>query len=146
MTIKERLYVNYYIETLSDRKAQKEAGIEPYNPNLKNDPEINRLISEKLEEYFSTLDITDKYILSRIKQVAEDASRPVPKIKIDNEGNEIYYHDEDGNQIFERDYGSELRALELLGKYRSLFTDKKSIDVTTDFEKFISKASDKEEW
>lgn len=146
MTVKERLYVNYYIESLNDREAQKEAGFSNYNPNLKNDPEINRLISEKLEEHFSTLDITDNYILSRIKDVAESARRPVPKIKIDKEGNEIYYHDQNGNQIFERDYGSELRALELLGKYRSLFTDKQSIDLTTDFEKYITAASDKEEW
>lgn len=146
MTVKERLYVNYYIESLNDRQAQKEAGIANYNPNLKNDPEINRLISEKLEEHFSTLDITDNYILSRIKDVAESARRPVPKIKIDKDGNEIYYHDQNGNQIFERDYGSELRALELLGKYRSLFTDKQSIDLTTDFEKYITAASDKEEW
>ena len=146
MTVKERLYVNYYIESLNDRQAQKEAGFSNYNPNLKNDPEINRLISEKLEEHFSTLDITDNYILSRIKEVAEDARRPVPKIKIDKYGNEIYYHDKEGNQIFERDYGSELRALELLGKYRSLFTDKQSIDLTTDFEKYISTAQDKEEW
>lgn len=146
ITIKEREFINNYIETLDDKKAQKLANIHPYDPNLINRPDIAQLLSQKLEEHFNTLDITDEYILSRIKNVAEEASRPVPKIKIDKDGNQIYYQTEDGKPIMERAYGDELKALELLGRYRSLFTDKQQVDLTTDFEKFINSASDKEEW
>ena len=146
ITIKEREFINNYIETLDDKKAQKLANISPYDPNLINRPDISQLLSQKLEEHFNTLDITDEYILSRIKNVAEEASRPVPKIKIDKDGNQIYYQTEDGKPIMERAYGDELKALELLGRYRSLFTDKQQVDLTTDFEKFINSASDKEEW
>lgn len=146
MTIKERQYVNEYIECLNDRKAQKAAGFSTYNPNLRNNPEISRMISERLEQHFATLDITDEYILSRIKDVAESARRPVPRIKIDKDGNQIFYQTQDGKPIMERDYGSELKALELLGRYRALFTDKQEVDVTTDFEKYIENVSSESEW
>lgn len=146
MTINERQFVNNYIETLDDKKSQKLANITPYDPSLLSRPDINRLISDKLQEHFATLDITDEYILSNIKKVFEDASRPVPRIKIDKYGDQIYYQTQDGKPIMDIDRSSQLKALELLGRYRSLFTDKTQMDVTTDFEKYISAASDKEEW
>lgn len=146
MTINERQFVNNYIETLDDKKAQKDAGIHPYDPSLLSRPDINRLISQKLQEHFATLDITDEYILSNIKKVFEDASHPVPRVKIDKDGNQIYYTTPDSKPIMDIDRSSQLKALELLGRYRSLFTDKTSVDVTTDFEKYISTAQDKEEW
>lgn len=146
MTIQERQFVNNYIETLDDRKSQKLANIHPYDPTLLSRPDINLLISEKLEEHFATLDITDEYILANIKSVFEDASRPVPRTKFDKEGNQLFFYSEDGRPIVDIDRGSQLKALELLGRYRSLFTDKQTVDVTTDFEKYISTAQDKEEW
>lgn len=146
MTIKERQFVNNYIESLNDRKAQRDAGFTKYNPELLKNPEIARAVSEKLEQHFATLDITDEYILSRIKEVAESARKPVPKIKIDKDGNQIYYQSKDGTPIMERDYGSELKALELLGRYRSLFTDRQEVDLTTDFEKYIADVSSESEW
>ena len=146
MTIKERQYVNEYIECLNDRKAQKAAGFTSYNPNLIKKPEIARCISERLEQHFKTLDITDEYILSRIKDVADSARVPVPKIKIDKDGNQIFYQTAEGKPIFERNYGDELKALELLGRYRSLFTDRQEVDLTTDFEKYIDNVSSESEW
>ena len=148
MTIKEREFVNEYISTLDDRRAQKTVGITPYDPSLLKRPDINTLISEKLEEHFNSLDITDDYIISAIKTVYEDASRPIPRVKIDKDGNTLYYQTEDGKPIFDVDRSSQLKALELLGRYRSLFVDRtsSSVDVTTDFEKYIATAQDKEEW
>ena len=146
MTINERQFVNNYIETLDDKKSQKDAGIHPYDPSLLSRPDINRLISDKLQEHFATLDITDEYILANIKQVFEDASRPIPRTKFDKDGNQLFYYSEDGKPIQDIDRSSQLKALELLGRYRSLFTDKQQVDVTTDFEKYISAAQDKEEW
>ena len=148
MTIKEREYVNEYISTLDDRKAQRSVGITPYDPTLLKRPDINDLISRKLEEHFNTLDITDEYIISAIKTVYEDASRRIPRTKFDKYGNQLFYHDADNKPIFDVDRASQLKALELLGRYRSLFVDKTStqVDLTTDFEKYISAVQDKEEW
>lgn len=146
MTIKERQFVNEYIECLNDKKAQKLAGFNKYDPNLLKKPEIARMISERLEQHFATLDITDEYILANIKEVAESASRPVPRIKIDKDGNQIFYQTQDGKPIFDRDYSSQLKALELLGRYRALFTDKQEVDLTTDFEKYIADVSSESEW
>lgn len=146
MTIPEREFVNYYIETLDDKKAQKMAHITPYDPSLLDRPDINSLISQKVEEHFSTLDITDEYIISRIKDTYEAAARPVPKTKFDKDGNQLFYYTEDNKPIMERNYNAELKALELLGRYRSLFTDNTNIDLTTDFEKYISNVTDTEEW
>lgn len=146
MTIPEREFVNYYIETLDDKKAQKMAHITPYDPSLLDRPDINSLISQKVEEHFSTLDITDEYIISRIKDTYEAASKPVPKTKFDKDGNQLFYYTEDNKPIMERNLNAELKALELLGRYRSLFTDNTSLDLTTDFEKYISNVTDTEEW
>lgn len=148
MTIKEREFVNEYISTLDDKKAQRNVGITPYDPSLLSRPDINTLISQKLEEHFTTLDITDEYIISQIKQVYEDASRPIPRTKFDKNGNQLFYYSEDGRPLMDHDYAAQLKALELLGRYRSLFVDRtqQSVDVTTDFEKYIATATDKEEW
>jgi len=146
LTIQERQFVSNYIQTLNDRKSQKDAGYTRYDPSLLHKPEIARAISERLEAHFNTLDITDEYILSSIKEVAESAARPVPRIKIDKDGNQIFYQSKDGTPIFDRDYNAQLKALELLGRYRALFTDKQEVDLTTDFEKYISDVSDKSEW
>lgn len=148
MTINEREFVNNYIETLDDKKAQKLSNITPYDPNLLSRPDINSLLSQKLEEHFDTLDITDDYILSKIKSVLEDASRPIPRSKFDKDGNQLFYYTEDNKPIFDVDRSSQLKALELLGRYRSLFVDKTTsqVDITTDFEKYISQTQDNEEW
>ena len=146
MTIPEREFVNYYIETLDDKKAQKMAHITPYDPTLLDRPDINSLISPKVEEHFSTLDITDEYIISRIKDTYEAAARPIPRTKFDKDGNQLFYYTEDNKPIMERNLNAELKALELLGRYRSLFTDNTNIDLTTDFEKYISNVTDTEEW
>lgn len=148
MTIKEREYVNEYISTLDDKKAQKAAGIHPYDPTLLSRPDINDLISRKLEEHFNTLDITDEYIISAIKTVYEDASHRIPRTKFDKDGNQLFFYTEDNKPIFDVDRSSQLKALELLGRYRSLFVDKSttSVDLTTDFEKYISAAQDEKEW
>lgn len=146
LTIKERQYISNYIETLNDRKAQRLAGFTKYDPSLLHKPEIARAISERLEQHFNTLDITDEYILSNIKEVAESAARPIPKIKIDKDGNQIFYQTKDGQPIFERDYSAQLKALELLGRYKSLFTDNTNVDITTDFEKYIEDVSSESEW
>lgn len=148
MTIKEREYVNEYISTLDDKKAQKAAGIRPYDPTLLKRPDINDLISRKLEEHFNTLDITDEYIISAIKTVYEDASHRIPRTKFDKDGNQLFYHDADNKPIFDVDRSSQLKALELLGRYRSLFVDRsaQTVDLTTDFEKYISAAQDEKEW
>ena len=102
MTIPEREFVNYYIETLDDKKAQKMAHITPYDPTLLDRPDINSLISPKVEEHFSTLDITDEYIISRIKDTYEAAARPIPRTKFDKDGNQLFYYTEDNKPIMER--------------------------------------------
>ena len=148
MTIKERQFVNEYIQSLDDKKAQKAAGIRPYDPSLLHRPDINNLVSQKLEEHFTTLDITDDYIISRIKQTYEDAARPIPRTKFDKDGNQLFYYTEDNKPIFDTDISNQLKALELLGRYRSLFVDRsqQTVDLTTDFEKYISAAQDEKEW
>lgn len=146
LTIKERQYISNYIASLNDRKAQRDAGFAKYDPNLIHKPEIARAISERLEQHFATLDITDEYILSSIKEVADSAARPVPRIKIDKDGNQVFYQTEDGHPIMDRDYSSQLKALELLGRYRSLFVDRQEVDLTTDFEKYIDDVSSESEW
>ena len=70
------------------------------------------------------------------------------KHEFDKDGNQLFFYTEDNKPIFDVDRSSQLKALELLGRYRSLFVDKSttSVDLTTDFEKYISAAQDDKEW
>lgn len=147
LTIKEILFTQEYIQDLDDKKAQKRAGITPYNPHLLDNPDIRREIDRLLEEKLETLKITSDYILSNLKNIVEDSLRPVPKSQMNKDGEQFFFTDPEGNMIFEKETSQALKALELLGKYKSLFTDKtENINVNTNFEEYLNKVSDENEW
>lgn len=147
LTIEELIFVEEYMVDLDDKKAQKRANISPYNPHLLEKPEVRREIERRTEEKIASLSITSDYILSRIKDVVEETSRPIPKTQINKDGEQIFFTDPEGNMIFERNYTAELKALELLGKYKSLFTDKSESTINVNsIDHYLSQVEDKEEW
>lgn len=147
LTIQEILFTQEYLQDLDDKKAQKRAGITPYNPHLLENPDIRREIDRLTEEKLQTLQITSDYILSNLKKIAEESLRPVPKTQMNKDGEQFFFTDPEGKMMFEKETSQALKALELLGKYKSLFTDRsENINVNTNFEEYLNKVSDESEW
>lgn len=147
LTIQETLFTQEYLQDLDDKKAQKRAGIHPYDPHLLENPDIRREIDRLMEEKLTTLQITSDYILSNLKNIVEDSLRPIPKSQMNKDGEQFFFTDPEGNMIFEKETSQALKALELLGKYKSLFTDKtENINVNTNFEEYLNKVTDESEW
>ena len=147
LTIKEILFTQEYIQDLNDKKAQERAGYTKYDPHLLDNPDIQREIDRLLEDKLNTLQITSDYILSNLKNIVDESLRPTPKTQMNKDGEQFFYTDPEGNMIFEKDTAPALKALELLGKYKSLFTDKtENVNVNTNFEEYLNKISDTEEW
>lgn len=147
LTIQEILFTQEYLQDLDDKKAQKRAGITPYNPHLLENPDIRREIDRLTEEKLQTLQITSDYILSNLKKIAEESLRPIPKTQMNKDGEQFFFTDPEGKMMFEKETSQALKALELLGKYKSLFTDRsENINVNTNFEEYLNKVSDESEW
>lgn len=147
LTIEELLFVEEYMVDLNDRAAQKRANISPYDPSLLSRPDIRREIERRTEEKTRALSITSDYVLSHIKDIVEEAAIPTPKTQINKNGEQYFFYDEEGNTIYDHNYATQLRALELLGKYKSLFTDKSETTVNVNsIDHYLSQVEDKEEW
>lgn len=147
LTIQEILFTQEYIQDLDDRAAQKRAGYKKYDKNLLDNPDIRREIDRLLEDKLTSLQITSEYVLSNLKKIVDDSLKPTPKTQMNKDGEQFFFTDPEGKMIFEKDTGPALKALELLGKYKSLFTDKtENINVNTNFEEYLNKVSDESEW
>lgn len=147
LTIEELLFVEEYMVDLNDRQAQKRAHIQPYDPSLLSRPEIRREIERRTEEKTRALSITSDYVISHIKDIVEESSKPKPKVQMTKDGEQYFYRDENDDIIYEHDYSTQLRALELLGKYKSLFTDKsETILNVNNIDHYLKQVEDKEEW
>lgn len=147
LTIQEILFTQEYVQDLDDRAAQKRAGYKKYDKNLLDNPDIRREIDRLLEDKLTSLQITSEYVLSNLKKIVDDSLKPTPKTQMNKDGEQFFFTDPEGKMIFEKDTGPALKALELLGKYKSLFTDKtENINVNTNFEEYLNKVSDESEW
>ena len=154
LTIKEILYTQEFLQDLNDKKAQERAGYTSYDPTLLDNPEIQREIERLVQEKTETLQITSDYVLSNLKKIADDCMKPIPKTQMNKDGDQFFFTDPDGNMMFEKNTNQALKALELLGKYHALFTDKSATELnattnataTIKFEDYLNKVEDEEEW
>ena len=141
MTEKQKIFIREYLKDFNGTRAYKEA----YNcenedtarknasrllTNVDIRQEIEELSNKQLEE----LDITTSYIIRNIKEVAERCMQKTPVLYYDKEDKEykqekIAFKDEESGEIREEgvwqfDASNSLKALELLGKYKSIFKEK----------------------
>lgn len=129
---RQKLFIKLYLTDLNVSKAAKQSGYLPSYGRmlLKNkliSDEIEKLKSDKLQQ----IDIDCNYVLKNLKDVVETS---LVKIKVDDVDHFV-------------DSSSGLKSLELLGKYKKMWTDKsENINVTTDFDEYIKKISDDSEW
>jgi phage terminase small subunit len=110
---RQRLFVRHYIATLNATEAYKRAGYTHKNDNvagveghklLKN-PKIREAVAKGVEKKMSKADISAERILDELASIAFLTPEQLDALKSIKGG-------------------EKMRALELLGKYHTLFTDR----------------------
>jgi phage terminase small subunit len=110
---RQRLFVRHYIATLNATEAYKRAGYTASTDNvaaveghkLLRKPNVAEAVAEGVEEKMSKADISAERILDELASIAFLTPEQLDALK-SIKGNE------------------KMRALELLGKYHTLFTDR----------------------
>lgn len=92
-----------------------------------NHPYTQAILQEKAKESCSKADITESYILQKIKDTVERCSQARPVT--DKAGNHVMVETEDGELVpaYTFDAANVLRGCELMGKNLALWTDKQEL-------------------
>ena len=115
LTAKQKAFVQEYLIDLNATQAAIRAGYsektayEIGRQNL-NKLEIQEAIKAKADERSIQSELTEEWVLQRLKFIADTCSKPDENGKIDSKG--------------------AVRAVELIGKHRAMFTDKLQADIT----------------
>lgn len=107
--------------------------------NIKESQGRALLTLPEVKDKMTALQSTPDYIISNLKRIADTAmsTQPLPHSQTD-EVPEGYY---------DYDPAMALKALELLGKNKKLFTDKvEALNINTPFEDYIKRVEDDEEY
>jgi phage terminase small subunit len=107
---RQRLFVKYYIGTLNATESAKRAGYSPKTAaeigyELLNKPHIAEAVEKGVEKKMSKADISAERILDELASIAFLTPEQLDALKSIKGG-------------------EKMRALELLGKYHTLFTDR----------------------
>ena len=147
LTFKQLKFIDMFVDTQDLEASAKFAGVTPENAQkwLKN-KDFNRL----LESYDNDRTyITKDYILKNIEEVIARSLKGHPKYYYDKEQKCMMpLEDEKGNPVYEYDPSSVLKALDMLGKHKKMFTDRHeslSLSTSTSFEEYI-KQIEGDEW
>lgn len=118
LTTKQRLFVESYLRNPNATEAARKAGYKGKDSTLAQvgaenlrKPYIAALLAERVEE--AVMSAND--VLSELTDIAKADWREFVEVKMDKDGNTI------GAALFLKD---KLKALELVGKYHKLFTEK----------------------
>ena len=132
MNEKQQRFVEEYLLDLNATQAAIRAG---YSENtaysqgqrlLKN-VEVMTALAEARQEVTKEIKIDQQYVLSNLQELAERCMQKTPVME--RRGNEtVQATDEEGNHIWAFNAAGAAKALELLGKYLGMFTDKHQVD------------------
>lgn len=128
LNARQRIFVAQYIKHKNATRAAKEAG---YSENtaysigaeLLKKPEIKEELTKGVQSITDALGIGPEYILGSLKEVADRCMQKEQVMEWDQDTKQMV---PTGEWKFEH-VGAN-KALELLGKYQKLFTDKVEID------------------
>ena len=127
LNAKQQLFVASYLMHKNATKAAIDAGYSEktartIGPRLLQNVAIKEAVQEKVQTLTEKLGIGPEYILNSLKNVAERCQQAVPVLEWDAESKSMR---ETGEWKFDAPGAS--KALELLGKYQKLWTDKVEI-------------------
>lgn len=126
---KRRRFVAEYLKDQNAKQAAIRAGYSPKaaevnGPRLLRNAQVKAAVEAKLAKVEEKCEISTEYVLRGLKEVAERCMQRVPVMEFDRtEKCMVQKKDDEGCGVWEFDSAGANRALELLGKYRQMFTD-----------------------
>jgi phage terminase small subunit len=90
---------------------------------LLKDVEVKKAIAAKVEKIEEKYEVQTAYILKNLVEVVERCMQRAP-VMVRVDGGQVQAVDEEGRHVWEFNSNGVNKALELLGKYKKLFTDK----------------------
>jgi len=128
LNARQQIFVSAYLAHKNATRAAIEAGYSEktahsQGPRLLENVEIKAALAQKVQTLTDKLDIGPEYILRSLREVAERCKQAIPVMEFDHETKTMK---ETGEWKFEHQGAN--KALELLGKYQKLWTDKIEID------------------
>lgn len=130
LTPKQQMFVKEYLVDLNATQAAIRAGYsertaDRIGPKLLGNVGVSHAISEAMKAKTEKLDISVEYVLKGLVEVAERCLQKKPVMEFDRENRRmVQATDDHGREVWEFDSTGANRALELLGKYKQMFTDK----------------------
>lgn len=130
LTRKQRCFVDEYLIDLNGTKAAIRAGYSAKNANrhasrLLSKDHVSHAIEEAQEARSKRTEITQDWVLTGLREVAERCLQKVPVMEFDRtERRMVQAQDEEGKDVWQFDSTGANRSFELLGKHLGLF-DKK---------------------
>ena len=147
LTFKQLKFIDMFVDTQDLEASAKFAGVSPETAKawMKN-KDFNRI----LESYDNDRTyITKDYILKNIEEVISRSLKGQQKYYYDKEAKcMLPVETVDGKPVYEYDANAVLKALDMLGKHKKMFTDRHesiNMNASTSFEEYI-KQIEGDEW
>lgn len=134
LTPKQLRFVEEYLVDLNATQAAIRAGYSERSAKVQacrllTKDNVSRAVERGKAERSKRTEITQDFVLSGLKEVAERCLQKMPVMVFDRvERCMVQKQDEDGRDIWEFDSTGANRAFELLGKHLGLFVDKLQIE------------------
>jgi phage terminase small subunit len=147
LTGRMKIFVNEYLKCRVATEAARKAGYP--DPRCKGSkllkhPEVKKLIEEVESKEQSAALVEVDYIINNLKEIVERCMQRSPVMVFDRaEKQMVQAVDDDGNNMWEFDSAGANKALELLGKYRKIFTDKVEVDVLDNLAQQLTEARER---
>jgi phage terminase small subunit len=131
---KVRAFVLEYVKTFNATEAAKTVG---YSENsavkqgsrLLTNEDVRNAVEVLAAQAAEDCGVTTKYVLEHLKEVVARCLQKTPVMEWSYEDRALVQkRDEAGNGFWEFDSSGANKALELLGKYRKMFTDKVALE------------------
>ena len=147
LTFKQLKFIDMFVDSQDLEASAKFAGVTPETAQkwMKN-KDFNKM----LESYDNDRTyITKDYILKNIEEVIERSLKGEQKYYYDKEAKcMLPVQNNKGQYVYEYDAGAVLKALDMLGKHKKMFTDRHeslNLNASTSFEEYV-KQLEGDEW
>ena len=124
LSAKQEQFCREYLVDLNATQAAIRAGYSPktaysMGQRLLKNVEVQKAVQSAMDERSKRTEVNADYVLTNLLEIVERCMQRAPVL---HKGEQVV--DEEGNSVWCFDGKNAIRALELLGKHKGMFTDK----------------------